>query len=335
MNITNFLRRNIGLIITIIGFMLLCIMTFGDLGEITTTVYWASVANNLTSIGFMTIGLTLIQFSIKQGLAEQALQRGLNTEKTTQKYNTHKEIIGECTERLIYLPYFLQIYNKRHTGLRKREFLVNNNFTSEASLYRSGNKKLIKLYKRIIVNVTSSSIKWSTVEIIYNNGRIITLNEHRQRRVYRSVVGSFVSMIGVTFLTGGLFFSPSAEPLWQKFVKLFTYMMSIAIGAIFTVIKEYEKGAFGIPNELDEINQIWYEFKSWTIPERVLDEVQKLNESMEVTDESRKDVINDGADLSSEQKTSQSICNSCTDNLVSVSNTDDAILPAGDKEFGR
>jgi hypothetical protein len=323
LNITNILRKNIGIIITIIGFMLLCIITFGDLGDVVSAEYWQNVANNLTSISFMTIGLTLIQVSIKQGLAEQALQRGLNSSKTTEIYESHKNIIKECKDKIIYLPYFLQIYNKRHTGLRRREFLVNNGFSSEASLFSSGDKKLIGKYRQIIVNVTAPSIKWSTVEIVYNKeGRITTLNEHRAKRIRASIVGSFVSMIGVTFLAGGLFFAPSEEPIWQKFVKLLTYIMAIAIGAVFTVIKEYEKGAFGVPNELEEINQIWYEFKTWDVPEWVTNEVEKLNECTEVENEQRKDASNGGTDLQEKQKESEGIRDTESCDLVSVTWTD-------------
>lgn len=299
MNITNILRKNIGVIITAIGFLLLCIITFGDLGEVVTVEYWCNVKNNLTSISFMTIGLTLIQMSIKQGLAEQALQRGLNSEKTTEVYEAHKNIIKICTDKIIYLPYFLQIYNKRHTSLRRREFLINNGFASEKTLFASTDKKLIKKYKRITVNVTASSIKWSTVEIVYNKeGRIVTLNEYRAQRIFASIISSFASMIGVTFLTGGLFFAPSGEPLWQKFIKLLTYVTAIAIGAVFTVVKEYEKGAFGVPNELEEINQIWHEFKAWDVPEWVTKEVEKLNDNTEVTDERNENVIDSRTDIS-------------------------------------
>lgn len=281
--------------------MLLCIITFGDLGEVVTADYWLNVANNLTSISFMTIGLTLIQVSIKQGLAEQALQRGLNSDKTAEVYEAHKNIIKTCNDKIIYLPYFLQIYNKRHTSLRRREFLVNNGYNSEAALYNSTDKRLIKKYRRIKINITAASIKWSTVDITYNKeGRIVTLNEHRIQRIRASIIGSFASMIGVTFLAGGLFFVPSAEPLWQKFVKLLTYIMAIAIGAVFTVVKEYEKGAFGVPNELDEINQIWHEFKMWEVPEWVVKEVAKLNENTEVINE-KVESANDGrTDISQE-----------------------------------
>ena len=321
MNITNILRKNIGFIITFIGFTLLCIITFGDLGEIVTDDYWRNVGDNLTSISFITIGLTLIQFSIRQGLAEQALQRGLNTEKTTEKYEAHKSIILECNDKIIYLPYFLQIYNKRHTSLRKQEYLINNNYCSEDSLLKSGNRRAIETYQKINVNITAASIKWSTVEVIYDkNGRIITLDEYRKRRIRHSIIASFASMIGVTFLAGGLFFSPSTEPFWQKLVKLFTYIMAIAMGSIFTVVKEYEKGAFGVPNELDEINQIWQQFKDWTIPEWVLTAVNKTYENSEVDNESETRI--DGrADLSTEQEESKMLQDICTDSVVSVSDT--------------
>ena len=308
MNITNLLRKNIGTIIAALGFVLLCILTFGDLGELATDAYWQNVSNNLTAISFVSIGLTLIQVAIKQGLAEQALQNGLNTQTTSEKYSEHKELIKSCTERMIYLPYFLQIYNKRHTALRKQEFLVNNGFVSEKALTVSGNAKLIRDYKNIITNVTATSIKWSTVDVVYNKyGRIITLNEHRARRVWSAVLSSLGGMVGVTFLTGGLFFTPSTEPLWQKFVKLFTYIVVIAIGGVFTVIKEYEKGAFSVPNELDEINQIWSEFKSWSIPEWVEAEVKRINEELnqekEVADEQTKDATERRTDIQAEQDT--------------------------------
>ena len=222
--------------------------------------------------------MTLIQTSIKQGLAEQALQRGLNSERTTQKYEEHRQVIKANNDKMVYLPYFLQIYNRRHTKLRKREFLVNNNFSSEVSLYNSGRQNLIRKYEQILVHVTASSIKWSSIEISYNKaGRIITLDEYRIRRIKNSVIMSLAGMIGVTFLAGGLFFSPGTEPIWQKFIKLFTYVITITIGSIFTVVKEYEKGAFGVPNELDEINQIWHEFAQWEIPEWVSKEVEELN----------------------------------------------------------
>ena len=299
MNITNILRRNIGTIVAVLGFILLCIVTFGDLGEIATEAYWLNVRENLTAISFMSVGLTLIQVAIKQGLAEQALQRGLNSDTTRQKYEAHKAIIKDNVDRMVYLPYFLQIYNKRHTALRKREFLINNGYLSEDSLLLSGDKKRIKLYNKITVRVTAASIKWATTEISYNKeGRILTLEEHRTRRLFGSVFGSILGMVGVTFLTGGLFFTPSTEPIWQKFVKLFTYVVAIAITSVFSVVKEYEKGAFGVPNELDEINQIWHEFEQWTVPEWVRAEVTKHNE-LEVTNGERKEGFDGGTIISS------------------------------------
>ena len=141
------LRKHIGTIISVFGFMILCILTFGDITEIATEEYWQNVWSNITSIGFMTISLTTIQVTIKQGLSEQALQRGLNTEVTRQKYEEHKKIISDNTSRLIYVPYFLQVYNQRMTKLRKHEFLLSNGFKSEVHLFTQGKKKLKKLYK--------------------------------------------------------------------------------------------------------------------------------------------------------------------------------------------
>ena len=308
MNITNILRKNVGTIMAMFGFLLLCILTFGDLGNITARDYWQSVGNNMTSISFMTIGLTLIQLAIKQGLAEQALQRGLNSERTTLKYEEHRKIIKENTTRMIYLPYFLQSYNKRHTEIARREFLVNNGFVSEQALIDSGEKKLIKAYRALLINVTTASIKWSAVEIVYNKvGRIITLEEHRARRFKSSLLMSLISMIGTTFLTGGLFFSPSTEPFWQKLVKLFTYMIAIAVTAVFTVVNEYEKGAFGVPNELDEINQIWHEFSRWEVPTWVLNEVSCFNEKENDNVEERKTDIDAGTSVQEKQEKKQNL----------------------------
>ena len=282
MNITATLRKNIGTIVAGLGFVLLCIVTFGDLGELFGDKYWENVRQNFAGITFVSIGLTFIHTTIRQGVAEQALQKGLNSERTTQKYEEHREIIKRNNDRQIYLPYFLQMYNRKHTKLRKQEYLVNNNYCSEKSLRMSGKRKLIDGYERIGVHLTVSSIKWSTVDVIYDKkGRIVTLDEYRKHRTQRAVVSSCLTMIGTTFVTGGLFFSPSGEPFWQKLVKLFTYCLAIAITVIFTVIKEYEKGAFGVPNDLDEINQIWHEFENWEVPAWVIKEIEELNKDEE------------------------------------------------------
>lgn len=332
MNITNMLRRNIGTIVAILGFILLCVVTFGNLAELSTKEYWQNVGNNLTAISFVSIGLTLIQVAIKQGLAEQALQRGLNTEITRQKYEEHKKCVKDNTDRMIYLPYFLHIYNKRHTTLQKREFLINNNYASEESLILAGDKRLIHHYNKIVVRITAASIKWSTTEIMYNrDGRILTLDEYRAKRLTGAIIWSFAGMIGVTFLTGGLFFTVSDEPIWQKFVKLFTYVVAIAITSVFSVVKEYEKGAFGVPNELDEINQIWHEFATWEVPEWVINEVANYNK-MEVTDEERKDTIDSGTVIQGEQEEGKSLQDIDADSLVSVSWTDPTIFSAGVQE---
>jgi len=298
------LRKNIGTVIAALGFLLLCIATFGNLGEFMTDVYWENVKNNITSIGFLTIALTLIQVSIKQGLAEQALQSGLNTENTTEKYKIHKELMAKNTERMIYLPYFLQIYNKRNTALKKREFLIDNNFSSERMLLNSGKKSLIRKYNSIKVHITPSRIKWATTDIKYNkHGQIITLQEHRVKRIGFAVCRSILFMLGMTLLTRGLFFDASTEPMWQKLIKLVTYILSICVSSIFSVIKEYEKGAFGVPNDLDEINEIWTEFTNWEIPDWVLEEIKKLNNEKEVNDETdTKTAINGRTDIQEKQE---------------------------------
>lgn len=335
------LRKNIGTIIAALGVVLLCIATFGDLGEFMTEAYWEGVKQNITSIGFLAIALVLIQVSIKQGLAEQALQSGLNTENTTNKYSEHRSLIAKNNERMIYLPYFLQVYNKRHTALKKREFLIDNNFTSEKLLLASGKKKMIKKYNEIKILITAGRIKWTTTDIQYNkHGQIVTLQEHRAKRVGNAVIMSFVFMLGVTLLTRGLFFDASNEPLWQKFVKLLTYIISIGIGSVFSIIKEYEKGAFGVPNDLDEINEIWTEFSKWEIPTWVVKEIEDLNNETkkEVNDEQsqeRKADTDGGTDIQAEQEESQSIPDTGPGDVLLIARTDNSVLCLDDNELDR
>lgn len=272
------LRKYIGTIISVFGFALLCILTFGDIYEIMTEEYWQNVWHNITAIGLMSISLTTIQTTIKQGLAEQALQRGLNTEPAKNKYAEHKAIITQNINRMIYVPYFLQIYNKRHTKLRQREFLLMNNYKSEELLFLSNRKKLIKKYKKIKVDLNVASIKWATTDIVYNKyGRIETLAAYRKKRLLRGIIFSTVCMFATTLVTRGLFFSIVDEPLSHKFIRLATYTFTIILTSVLRVIKEYEKGAFGIPNELDEINEVWHEFESWEAPEWV---EKDISESM-------------------------------------------------------
>ena len=283
---TTWLRKNIGIIISSIGLVLLIILTFGDMGELFTEQYWENVGGNLSSIGALSIGLVLIQTTIKQGVSEQALSTGLNTETTKEKYKQHKTIRLECVEKEIYLPYFLTYRNNRETKRRKREFLVDNNFTNEKMLRLSGNKKLIKKYEKIQTNITADSIKWSTTEIVYNkNGQIEKLEVYRRKRALKAVFVGIIWMFATTLITGGLFLDVTHIPLWQKFVKLFTYLITIVMSVIFDIGKNYEKGAFGVPNELEEINGIWKEFSLWIVPEWVMKEVEE-NAKQELLDES-------------------------------------------------
>lgn len=317
----NMLRKNIGTIVAMMGFILLSIITFGDLGEIMTKEYWLNVKNNLTSIGFMSISLTMIQVTIKQGLGEQALQRGLNTENTSNKYKEHKNLIQKCNEKILYLPYFLQIYNERHTLLKKREFLANNGYVSEELFLRSAKKSAKKKYDKLRVCITMSSIKWATTDIVYSkNGQIETLADHRRKRIAKGILLSLIFMIGATFITQGLFFNGNNTiPLWQKFVKLLSYVVTIALTSVLAVIKEYEKGAFSVPNELDEINEIWVEFKNWEIPNWVLKEVEELNNKNEVRNEERKETINERTVIQEEQENRKNVDNLSTSNNVDLS----------------
>lgn len=334
MKFMSVLRKHIGTIIAVFGFFLLCVLTFGNLGDLITEEYWRNVKENLTSIGFLSISLTMIQVAIKQGIGEQALQRGLNTDKTAEKYLEHRDLIKTCTDRMIYLPYFLQIYNDRHTKLRRREFIVDNNFKSEEQLFQSGDRMKIRKYKKIRVSITATNIKWATTEIVYDkNGRIVTLGEYRIKRTIRALIQSSLIMIGVTFLTRGLFFDGSNVPLWQKFVKLATYVISIAMSSIFSVIKEYEKGAFGVPNELEEINEIWTEFQNWNIPQEIVAEVERINalNLKEVLNE-REESSDVRTDLQEEQTEGANLQEIRSDSVCSSNVTHSDILLAYDKE---
>lgn len=273
----NFLRRQIGTIISAFGFIILCILTFGDIYEILTEEYWQNVWQNITSIGIMSVSLTTVQVTIKQGLAEQALQRGLNTEETRKKYEEHKGIIAANIVRLIYMPYFLQVYNKRQTELKRREFLVSNGFKSEEELMRAGKRRQKRLYKKINIQITLTSIKWATTDIVYKkNGQIETLAQYRRRRLLKGIFVSATFMLATTLIARGLFFSADTETISQKFVRLLTYVATIIFTSLMNVIKGYEKGAFGVPNELSEINEIWHEFENWQVPEWVEEDIKQM-----------------------------------------------------------
>ena len=273
---TLWLRKYAGSIISALGFIILAILTYGDLGELFTEKYWQNVGGNITSIGALSIGLVMIQVSIKQGISEQALSTGLNTKNTQDKYIEHKDILKRNQERNVYLPYFLSMRNVRETKMKKREFLADNDFKSEQALMLSGNKKLIKKYKSIKVNITSDSIKWSTTDIVYQkNGRIEKLSAYRKRRAIKGIVTGIIFMFATTLITGGMFLDVNEIPFWQKTLKLITYVFVIGITAVMDIGKNYEKGAFGVPNELDEINAIWKEFELWDVPLWVKEEVEK------------------------------------------------------------
>ena len=331
------IRKNMGVIVAALGFFLLCIITFGDLGDFMTEEYWRNVRDNLMAIGYMSIALTLIQTVIRQGIAEQALQKGLNTDETTKKYEEHRELIKSCTERLIYMPYFLQIYNDRQTKMRKREFLVSNNFTSEKTLYASNKQRLIKKYERIRTYITMGSIKWATTEIVYDKqGRIVTLSTYKRNQLIKSIITSLFMMVAVSFLTKGLFFNPyDTIPIWQKFVKLFTYIVAIAIGSVLGVIKNYEKGAFSVPNELAEINEIWQEFKTWNVPDWVIKEIEVANEEPKEVEDERKETTDTRADIQKQQKEGENIQAVKPDIILAAPGTGDNILYTDDTKLSR
>lgn len=276
--VTIWLRKNIGLIVSVIGIILLVILTFGNMGELFTEQYWENVGGNLSSISALTIGLVMIQTTIKQGVSEQALSTGLNRTETLVKYSEHKNIRKVCRDREIYLPYFLDIRNQRETRRKKREFLIDNNFTTEKALFDSKNKKLIRHYKQIQINITADSIKWSTTEIsCKKNGQIEKLDVYRKKRAVKGFVTGVIWMLGATLITGGLFLDTNQIPITQKVIKLVSYFLTIAFSVVFDVCKNYEKGAFGVPNELEEVNSVWEEFRDWIVPDWVVKEVEFNN----------------------------------------------------------
>lgn len=315
--IISWLRKNIGIIISVIGLALLIILTFGDMGELFTEEYWKNVGGNLSSITALTMGLVMVQVAIKQGVSEQALSAGLNTENTKTKYIEHKGILERNREKSIYLPYFLTMRNKRETDRRKKEFLIDNNFTNEQMLRLSKNKRLIRKYDAIKTNVTADSIKWSTTDIVYNkHGRIEKLNEFRRKRTIRAIAIAILTMLGSTLIAGGLFLDVADIPFWQKLVKFMSYLITMAIMVVFDITKNYEKGAFSVPNELDEVNNIWKEFELWIIPEEIKKEVEKdylilsslTGKSVDDAEEKgdvdvkREDTIDTGTDIQEESE---------------------------------
>jgi len=305
------IKKNIGAISAIIGFAILTIMTFGDIAKIMTADYWRNVWNNVVGISFISIGLVLVQYTIKQGISEQALSVGLNTENTKNKYEEHKEAVKKNTERNIYLPYFLDEYNRRETKRRRQEFLVNNNYSTETKLYASGNKKLIKIYNKIHTCINAASIKWSSTEVVYKkDGNIETLPEYRLRRARSGIIKAFLIFGGTTLVTTGLIADNLQTSIRDKIIQLVVYFLVIAASVIFDVGKNYEKGKFGVPNELDIVNGIWNEFENWTVPQWVINEIE--NESKEVKDEERKETVDAATDIQKEFEKEQDIQTPCT-----------------------
>ena len=48
--VIRWIRKYTGVIVSVVGFILLIILTFGDLGELFTEEYWRNVGGNITSI---------------------------------------------------------------------------------------------------------------------------------------------------------------------------------------------------------------------------------------------------------------------------------------------
>lgn len=302
------IKKNIGAIAAVIGFVILTIMIFGDVTKIMTEEYWQNVLENIYGISAISIGLVLVQYTIKQGISEQALSIGLNTEKTKSKYDEHNILVKKNTSRNIYLPYFLDEYNRRETKRRRQEFLVNNNYSTETKLLLSKNKKLIKAYRKIHTCISAASIKWSSTEIVYKkDGKIEQLHEYRARRARTGIIKAVFLFVGTSLITTGIIAENLQTSIMDKFIQLAVYVLVIAASVIFEVGKNYEKGKFGVPNELDAVNGIWREFESWTVPQWVRDEIEEdiKKESKEVIED--EEATNTATDIQAECEEEPSI----------------------------
>ena len=300
------IKKNVGAIAATLGFAILTIMIFGDVTKIMTAEYWDNVKNNIAGISALSIGLVLVQYTIKQGISEQSLLIGLNTDNTKNKYNEHSELVKKNTERSVYLPYFLKEYNRRDTKRRRQEFLVNNNYSTEAKLFLSKNKKLIKTYRKIHTCIDAASIKWSSTEIVYKkDGKIEKLDEYRARRARSGIFKALVFFMGSSLITTGIVADNLQTSFLDKFLQLLFYVLIITATVIFSVGKNYEKGKFGVPNELDIVNGIWREFESWIVPQWVKDEIEK--ESEEVKQDEEEKGSNTATDLQKQSEEEQII----------------------------
>lgn len=262
------LRNNIGAITSSIGLIILVILLYGNPIEINTAEYWINVKNNIMSISILGFGLVLVNSAIKQGISEQALSTGLNTENTTNKFLEHKELIKKGVNRDVQLSEFLKMFNERETKIRRQEFLLSNNIDSDEVFKKPKltfkEKRLKRKYFKIKTLVTPSSIKWATTTITYDKrGRLETLGNYRTKRAIKGLLTGTIVMFGMTLVARGLFLDVHQINWLAQTMQLFMYILTISITSIFDVIKNYEKGAFGVPNELDEINTIWQEFIDW------------------------------------------------------------------------
>ncbi len=229
------LKNNIGSITATIGLVLLVILTYGNLAEINTIEYWQNVTKNIAGIGLLSIGLSMTQLTIKQGVAEQALRSGLNKKLylkkvdsqgndipildaenrrildpacTPARFNEHYALLEKCRTRDKFLPFYLAEYNRRETIRRKEDFLLENEFkdrnglpSEEALLeikfkwWQIKNKLLKKKYLRIRTNITADNLKWSTTDIEYDEQGNIRKLSYHRRK--RLIKGVFMSILSM------------------------------------------------------------------------------------------------------------------------------------------
>jgi hypothetical protein len=245
---------------------------------------------------------------VKQGIKEQALSKGLNTDETIKAYNDHKAIRGRAREKELYLVYFLSERNARQTKYKRREFLGYNNFTTEELFMKNASPKMKRKYLRICVLLREQDIKWASTGVVYDKyGRIEKLVEHRRKRLIKDIVLSLLLTVVMTIFVSELIATFTFDNWVTKMIDLFTYGLVIAITSILGVSGEYEHGRFTIPNNLEEINNIWEEFIRWSIPQWCIDEVEKEKVDMQEIKEEvaengkREESIDGGTDIQEQQ----------------------------------
>ena len=276
MNFTEKLKKNIGAIVAGISFFIIIILTYCNILEINTARYRANVWSNLINISLMSAALTFIQVAVRQGICEQFLTSGMNTENTIAKYGEHKEVLERLKFKNIFMPFFLRERNARMTRIKKSEYLASqtdksgNIFLREADFYARAKKSKVRKYNSLRVCWTPDDLRWTSTQIEYDKeNRIIKLPKHRIIRARNGILTAIASMLVIILIAKNLFDDFTWNNFSQQTVQIVLYAITIAITTLFPAAAEYEYGKFTMPNILDEINLVLFEFENWNIPDEV------------------------------------------------------------------